>query len=103
MAKKITGLKIAPRAVLGQFANKGGAARMETQRHRVLVYLKTHDGITSIEAFEKFRATRLSSIIFDLRRGGNKIVNVWKQTPAGVRYVMYRLAERDGGEDEGIA
>ena len=37
---------------------------------RVLKYLKTHkkSGITSMQAFELFGATRLSSIIFVLRK-----------------------------------
>lgn len=35
---------------------------------RVLEYLKTHKGITSMQAFELFGATRLSSIIFILRK-----------------------------------
>ena len=34
---------------------------------RVLEYLKTHDGITSMQAFELFGATRLSAIIYILR------------------------------------
>ena len=35
---------------------------------RVLEYLKTHKGITSMQAFELFGATRLSAIIFILRK-----------------------------------
>ena len=36
---------------------------------RVLEYLKTHKkGITSMQAFDLFGATRLSAIIFDLRK-----------------------------------
>ncbi len=36
---------------------------------RVLKYLKTHKkGITSMQAFEMFGATRLSAIIFTLRK-----------------------------------
>ena len=36
---------------------------------RVLEYLKTHkNGITSMQAFEKFGVTRLSAIIFILRK-----------------------------------
>lgn len=35
---------------------------------RVLKYLKTHKGITSMQAFELFGATRLSAIIFILRK-----------------------------------
>lgn len=40
---------------------------------RVLEYLKTHEGITSMQAFEMFGATRLSAIIFNLRKYGYKI------------------------------
>ena len=32
---------------------------MATQRQMVLEYLKTHQGITSMEAFQKFGSTRL--------------------------------------------
>lgn len=35
---------------------------------RVLKYLKTHKGITSMQAFTLFGATRLSAIIFILRK-----------------------------------
>lgn len=36
---------------------------------RVLEYLKSHKrGITSIQAFELFGATRISAIIFNLRK-----------------------------------
>lgn len=40
---------------------------------RVLKYLESHKGITSMEAFEKFRDTRLSAIIFNLRKYGYNI------------------------------
>lgn len=40
---------------------------------RVLKYLESHKGITSIEAFEKFGATRLSAIIFNLKNYGYNI------------------------------
>ena len=41
---------------------------MKTQTERVLQYLKKHKGITSMEAFEMFGITRLSAVIFELRR-----------------------------------
>lgn len=37
----------------------------------VLNHLKKNGSITSMEAIEKFRATRLSAIIFNLRRKHN--------------------------------
>lgn len=42
----------------------------------VLDWLKTHAGITSMEAFENFGATRLSAIIFNLRNSGYDIETV---------------------------
>ena len=42
----------------------------------VLDWLKTHAGITSMEAFENFGATRLSAIIFELKRKGYDIETV---------------------------
>ena len=38
--------------------------------NRVYQYLKTHKGITSMQAFELFGATRLSAIIYNLRKYG---------------------------------
>lgn len=49
----------------------------KNQTSEVLNYLKTHKkGITSIQAFEKFGATRLSAIIFNLRQKGYGIDSV---------------------------
>lgn len=46
-----------------------------SQKNEVLKYLKTHKrGITSIQAVELFGATRLSDIIFRLRKEGYDIV-----------------------------
>lgn len=46
----------------------------KTQTQDVLKYLQSHKrGITSIEAINRFGATRLSDIIFRLRKKGYKI------------------------------
>lgn len=42
----------------------------------VLNHLKEHGSITSLEAIEKYGATRLSAIIFNLRKRGYKIDTV---------------------------
>ena len=64
---------------------------------RILDYLKSHRGITSKEAFERFGATRLSAIIFSLRKAGYNIVNVPKSGKnrfgESVHYDEYRLIE----------
>lgn len=44
------------------------------QEQRVLEYLKTHSGITSLDAFREFGITRLSARIWNLRREGHEIV-----------------------------
>ena len=67
----------------------------KTQTSEVLNYLKTHKGITSMQAFEKFGATRLSGIIFNLRRQGHNIISVDKtgtnRYGEHVSFAEYRL------------
>lgn len=46
---------------------------MKGQRKAVLDHLQSGKGITSMEAFQKYGATRLSAIIFDLRKLGYDI------------------------------
>ena len=45
----------------------------QSQKKAVLKYLQTHKKITSLNAIKLFGATRLSAIIFDLRRNGYNI------------------------------
>lgn len=46
----------------------------------ILKYMKNHKkGITSYEAFERFGATRLSSLIYSLKKQGNIIKTIDKQ------------------------
>ncbi len=42
-----------------------------TQTNRVLDYMKTYGSITSLEAFRDLGVTRLSGVIFDLRKQYN--------------------------------
>lgn len=46
------------------------------KRKAVLQWLQTGASISSIEAIENFGATRLSAIIFDLKRQGHNIETV---------------------------
>ena len=43
---------------------------------KVLEHLQTHGCITSLEAIEKYKATRLSDIIYRLRRRGLNIETI---------------------------
>jgi len=47
--------------------------------------------ITSWEAIEKFRATRLSDIIWKLRGRGYSIASEWVTNKDGMRYTVYHL------------
>ena len=44
-----------------------------TKKQMVLDHLKKHGNITSLEAIDNYGATRLSAIIFNLRREGYSI------------------------------
>lgn len=64
-----------------------------SKTQKILEYIQTHDGITSVEAYEKFRATRLSAIIFNLKKRGYKIAT-YDMTSTGedghpARYAKY--------------
>lgn len=66
-----------------------------TQRSAVLNHLLTVGSITSFEAFELFGATRLSAIIFDLRRQGYVIwtdsVSTTNRYGQATTYAKYKL------------
>ena len=68
-----------------------------TQRLAVKNWLENGNTLTSMEAFEKFGATRLSAIIFDLRAQGYIIDSIpcTGQTRYGdsCQYVMYRWSK----------
>lgn len=56
----------------------------------VLEYLQTNGSITSLIAFDKFKATRLSSIILRLRREGHNIITVMEEDKEnGSTYARY--------------
>ena len=47
--------------------------KTKTQKSEVLRYMQSHKGITSLQAIEKFGATRLSDISLKLRQEGYAI------------------------------
>ena len=49
---------------------------MRGKTKKVLEYLQTNKSITTIDAFIKFNATRLSAIIFNLRKYGYRIISM---------------------------
>ena len=70
-----------------------------TQRLVVKQYLEEGNTLTSMEAFKKFGATRLSAIIFDLRAMGYIIDSIpcvgTTRYGESCRYVMYRWNKKN--------
>lgn len=75
-----------------------------SQKAKVLNHLQNHRCITSMEAFSKYGATRLSAIIFDLKKEGYliKATSVTKRNKEGnsCTYAEYSLmTEGDFGSE----
>lgn len=67
--------------------------KRDTKTRRILQHLLDQKSISSLEAFELYKATRLSAIIFVLKHNyGIQIDTVEKVTSDGTRYAEYRLA-----------
>ena len=64
--------------------------RYDSQKSLVLNHLKNDNGITPLEALNKFGAFRLSAIIFDLKKDGYDIdTEIIKN--GGKHYANYKL------------
>lgn len=48
---------------------------MRGKTKKVLEYLQANESITQLQAWELFRASRLSSIIFNLKKYGYRIIS----------------------------
>lgn len=58
----------------------------------VLHHLKKHKSITSWEAIQNYKATRLSAIIFELKKRGYEFNTVREENPeTGSHYARYYL------------
>ena len=68
---------------------------MKGQKFRVLAHLREHDGLTSMEAFDKYGITRLAAVICELRKLGYDIrtLDMESQNRYGevTRYAKYVL------------
>ena len=73
-----------------------------TKTKAVLDHLREHGSITSMEAFELYGATRLSAIVFQLRRKGHPIVSKDERGPDRyghmVTFSRYVYEREDGVE-----
>ena len=67
------------------------------QTAKVLEYMRTHDGITTLEAFNSLGVTRLSARIWDLKEAGFRIATSWRRVRrrdgTTAQVVLYILQE----------
>lgn len=75
---------------------------MATKTSEVLNHLKEHGSITSNEAWELYGATRLSAIIFNLRKRGHDIetvtIGMTDRYDHAVNYAKYVLHEKEDSQ-----
>ena len=68
---------------------------MDTKTNKIKEHLQNYGNITSWEAIQLYKATRLSAIIFNLRKQGFLITDVWQESinkdGEKSRYVRYEL------------
>lgn len=65
--------------------------KLDTQCQIILKHLEKKKTITTMQAFELYKITRLSGRIYDLRARGYQIEKTMKKSNAGARYAEYRL------------
>lgn len=76
---------------------------METQIQKILNHLKIHKSITSWEAIQKYRVTRLSAVIFVLRERGYDIIsNREYNEETGTNYARYVLMRSKNWSEEDL-
>ena len=68
-----------------------GPIRKVNKYEQVKKHLLKRGKITSWEAITKFRATRLSDIIYKMRNRGYDIYGIWETNKDGTRYMVYNL------------
>jgi hypothetical protein len=64
---------------------------MDTKISKILNYLLQGNSITSIEAFVKFKATRLAAIIYELRKQHKIHTEMIHDKENKCRYAKYHL------------
>ena len=63
----------------------------ETKIDKVAAHLVRKKSITSWDAIQMYKATRLADIIFTLKGQGWVITTTMRYEPDGIRYAVYRL------------
>ena len=69
----------------------------KTQENQILNHLKKHKFITSWEAIQEYRITRLSARIYELREKGHQIItkNITENGKRFAEYSLIKLKEQN--------
>ena len=67
--------------------------KRKIQTEKVLDFMRTHDGITTWEAFESLNILALARRIKDLREQGYNIEMTYQKRPNGEKFGLYRLVD----------
>lgn len=65
------------------------------QKSKILDYLKEHGSITSWEAYQELKITRLAARIHELKQAGYGITTLMREQ-GFTRYAVYYLEGRNG-------
>ena len=68
-------------------------AKRKIKTEKVLNFMRTHDGITTWEAFESLNILALARRIKDLREQGYNIEMTYQKRPNGEKFGLYRLVD----------
>lgn len=71
--------------------------RLKSQILSAAEWLREGKSLTSITAFNLWRTTRLSSIIYDLREYGARIETELEESESGAKFARYSVKAEDMG------
>ena len=71
--------------------------RLKSQILSAAEWLREGKSLTSITAFNLWRTTRLSSIIYDLREYGARIETELEESESGAKFARYSVKTEDMG------
>lgn len=60
---------------------------------KILKHMQAGRPISSMGAFKLYNETRLSAVIFNLKKYGYNIGDKWEESPMGEKYKLYYLEE----------
>lgn len=62
-----------------------------SQNSDILAYMRSGHEITTMDAIDLFKCTRLARVIGDLKGDGYPVLDRWVDLPSGKRVKAYRL------------